>query len=99
MIDEQLFAELQELYRTNLTLFRMQNTGFFIDRVHPLRIEDVEKAVGFDGLVDKKYIDTHYVNFTVNPQPVEIMKGYTTRIEIAPDISWEVKKNNGTEEV
>lgn len=92
MIDEQLFMELQDLYNENINLFKQQNTGYLIEKIIPLTIEDVEKVIDFDGLVDKKYIYEHYINFTINPQITEIQKGFTTRIEISPDISWEVKK-------
>lgn len=93
MIDDQLFTELQDLYTDNLKLFEQQNTGYLIEKVVPLTIEAVEKAIDVEGiLVDKKYVYEHYRNFTVNPQITEIQKGFTTRIEISPDISWEVKK-------
>ena len=93
MIDNQLFTELQDLYADNLKLFEQQNTGYLIEKVVPLTVEAVEKAIDVEGiLVDKKYIYEHYRNFTVNPQITEIQKGFTTRIEISPDISWEVKR-------
>ena len=93
MIDNQLFTELQDLYADNLKLFEQQNTGYLIEKVVPLTVEAVEKAIDVEGiLVDKKYVYEHYINFTVNPQITEIQKGFTTRIEISPDISWEVKR-------
>ena len=93
MIDNQLFTELQDLYADNLKLFEQQNTGYLIEKVVPLTVEAVEKAIDVEGiLVDKKYVYEHYRNFTVNPQITEIQKGLTTRIEISPDISWEVKR-------
>ena len=93
MIDNQLFAELQDLDADNLKLFEQQNTGYLIEKVVPLTVEAVEKAIDVEGiLVDKKYVYEHYRNFTVNPQITEIQKGFTTRIEISPDISWEVKR-------
>lgn len=93
MIDNQLFTELQDLYADNLKLFEQQNTGYLIEKVVPLTVEAVEKAIDVEGiLVDKKYVYEHYRNFTVNPQITEIQKGFTTRIEISPDISWEVKR-------
>ena len=93
MIDNQLFTELQDLYADNLKLFEQQNTGYLIEKVVPLTVEAVEKAIDVEGiLVDKKYVYEHYINFTINPQITEIQKGFTTRIEISPDISWEVKR-------
>lgn len=93
MIDNQLFTELQDLYADNLKLFEQQNTGYLIEKVVPLTVEAVEKAIDVEGiLVDKKYVYEHYRNFTVNPQITEIQEGFTTRIEISPDISWEVKR-------
>ena len=93
MIDNQLFTELQDLDADNLKLFEQQNTGYLIEKVVPLTVEAVEKAIDVEGiLVDKKYVYEHYRNFTVNPQITEIQKGFTTRIEISPDISWEVKR-------
>lgn len=94
MIDEQLFTELQDLYNENVKMFQQQNTGYLINKIHPLTIEDVEKVINKDELIDKKYIYTHYKNFTINPQITEFQKGFTTQIEISPDISWEVTKNN-----
>jgi hypothetical protein len=92
MIDEQLFTEMQDLYNENVKLFQQQNTGYLVERILPLTIEDVEKVLDTDDYVDKKYIYEHYVNFTINPQITEIQKGFTTQIELSPDISWEVKK-------
>lgn len=93
MIDEQLFTELQDLYSENIKLFEQQNTGFLIEKIIPLTVEAVEKAIGIeDLLIDKKYIFEHYLNFTVNPQITELQKGFTTQIEISPDISWEARR-------
>ena len=92
MIDDQLFTELQELYNQNVNLFQQQNTGYLVEKIHPLTIEALEKVIAFNGLVDKKYIREHYRNFTINPQITEIKRGFTTQIELSPDISWEVKK-------
>jgi hypothetical protein len=93
MIDEQLFTELQDLYAENLKMFEQQNSGFLIEKIVPLTIEAVAKAIDEDGiLIDKRYVFEHYRNFTINPQITELQKGFTTRIEISPDISWEAKK-------
>lgn len=92
MIDEQLFCELQDLYNDNIKIFAEQNSGLIIEKINPLTIDAIEKVINYDGLVDKKYISKHYRNFTINPQPTDFQKGYTTRVEISPDISWEVKK-------
>ena len=92
MIDEQLFTELQSLYEENIKLFKQQNSGYLVEKIYPLTIEDVEKVINYDGLVDKRYIHEHYRNFTVNPQITEIKKGFTTQVELSPDISWEASK-------
>lgn len=93
MIDKQLFSELEELYAENVKAFEMQNSGYVIDDIRPLRIEDVEKVLNTDEYVDKNYILTHYVSFTINPQITrEEQKIATTRVEISPDISWECRK-------
>ena len=93
MIDDQLFMEMQDLYKENIELFKNQNTGYIIENVIPFTIDKVEKVIDIDGiLIDKKYIYEHYRNFTVNPQITEIQKRFTTQIEISPDISWEIKK-------
>lgn len=92
MIDEQLFTELQDLYNENIKLFEQQNTGYLIETIRPLTKEDIENVIDYDGFIDKRYIQENYRNFTINPQITEIQKGFTTRIELSPDISWEVKK-------
>lgn len=93
MIDEQLFTELQDLYTENIKMFEQQNSGYLIEKIMPLTIEDVAKAIDEDGiLIDRKYVFEHYRNFTINPQITELQKGFTTRIEISPDISWEARK-------
>ena len=94
MIDRELFTELQELYNENIKLFESQNTGMLIDNIKSLHESDLEKALGVadNVLVDKKYIFEHFINFTINPQITELQKGFTTRIEISPDISWEACK-------
>ena len=94
MIDEQLFTELQDLYNENIKMFENQNTGYYIEKIVPLTIQDVEKVIDVDNeIIDKRYIREHYVNFTINPQITEKAVGYTTRIELSPDISWELKRN------
>lgn len=92
MVDEQLFTELQELYRDNIAIFKQQNSGMLVEKIIPLTIEDVEKAIDYDGFIDKRYIYEHYINFTINPQITEIKHGFTIQVEISPDISWELKK-------
>jgi len=94
MIDRELFTELQELYNENIKLFESQNTGLLIDKIKSLHESDIEKALEIpeNVLVDKKYIFEHFINFTVNPQITELQKGFTTRVEISPDISWEIRK-------
>lgn len=93
MIDDQLFTELQDLYAENLKLFEQQNSGFLIEKIVPLTMDAVTKAIDVEEvLIDKKYVFEHYRNFTINPQITELQKGFTTRIEISPDISWEAKK-------
>lgn len=92
MIDEQLFLEMLDTYKTNVLLFMEQNTGFLVERVVPLTMEMVEKVLDYDCLVDKKFIHQHFLNFTVNAQITHEEKGYTTRIELSPDISWEARK-------
>lgn len=94
MIDEQLFSDLQDLYRTNIQAFKEQNTGYLVEKIYPLTVEDIEKVIDVDDsvIVDKRYIYEHYKNFTINPQITDVQKGFTTRIEISPDISWEIKK-------
>lgn len=93
MIDDQLFTELQNLYAENVKLFQQQNTGFLIEKINPLTVEAIEKVIDVEGtIIDKRYIFEHYRNFTINPQITKIQKGFTTQIEISPDISWETKK-------
>ena len=93
MIDADFFEELKDLYKQNVRMFAEQNSGYFIEKVNPLTIDIVESAFNTNAVIDKKYIQQHFVNFTINPQVTEIQKGYTTRIEISPDVSWEVKKS------
>jgi hypothetical protein len=96
MIDKELFNDLQELYKTNIEEFKKNRTALIIGKIHPLLLENVEKAIDVeDCLVDKKYIMQHYVNFTINPQITEeknFKNGQTYEVEISPDISWDMKK-------
>lgn len=94
MIDERFFAELQTVYNDNINMFKEQNSGLLIEQIFPLTIEAVAKAINApeDVLVDKNYINEHYVNFTINPHMYNVRQGYTTRVDIVPDISWEIRR-------
>ena len=45
MIDEQLFSDLQDLYNTNIQAFKEQNTGYLVEKIYPLTVEDIEKVI------------------------------------------------------
>ena len=45
MIDEKLFAELVELWESNVKLFKQQHLGFLFDKIYPLNKEDIEKII------------------------------------------------------
>ena len=93
MIDDKLYEELKELYKSNIQLFEQQNSGYVIEKINDLTIEALEKVIDSEKeFIDIKYIYTHYVNFTINPQITSVDAGYTTKIELSPDISWECKK-------
>lgn len=93
MIDEQLFEDLKEVYDKNVQLFKDQNSGVFVEKVNPLTLSAVERAIDVEGqVVDRRYIFEHYRNFTVNPQVTDEQRGYIIKVEISPDISWEAKK-------
>ena len=92
MVDESLFADLVELYNTNVKLFEHQNSGLLIDKVYPLTIEDVEAIFPTKELIDTRYIKNNYIGFTINPVVTELeIKNNISRVEISPDISWERK--------
>lgn len=93
MIDERLFADLVELYDSNVKLFKEQNTGFIVDRVFPLTIETLNKIIDVPNeVIDRNYIREHYRNFTINPQIMNVREKFTTTIDLVPDVSWEAKK-------
>lgn len=95
MIDERLYADLVELYNTNVRLYKEQNTGLIIDDVLPLNIEDLEQVFDPKEFIDHTYIKRNYRNFTINPQITNMdVKNGVTHIEISPDISWERQINN-----
>lgn len=94
MIDEKLFAELVELWDSNVKLFKQQHLGFLFDKVYPLNKEDIEKIINApnDVLIDKQYIKDHFKNFTINPQVMNVREGYSTQVDLVPDVSWELRR-------
>lgn len=91
MIDERLYADLVDLYESNVKAFQEQNSGLLINDIMKLEIEDLEEF--FDQrntLIDHRYIKEHYIGFTINPQIIEMdIKNNISSVSISPDISFE----------
>ena len=94
MVDERLFADLVDLYNTNVKLYKEQNTGLVITDVRPLEIEEIERLFDPKERIDHEYIKRNYRSFTINPQVTDmIVRNGVTSVEISPDISWEREVN------
>lgn len=95
MVDERLYADLVELYSSNVKAFKEQNTGLIIEDVRPLNIEDIERLFDPHEKITTEYINRNYLSFTVNPQITDMkVRNDVTYVEISPDISWERQINN-----
>ena len=95
MVDERLYADLVELYDSNIKAFKEQNTGLIVEDVLPLNIEDIERLFDPRERIDYEYIKQNYRSFTINPQITSMeIRNDVTYVEISPDISWERQVNN-----
>ncbi len=95
MIDERFYADLVDLYNSNVKAFIEQNTGLIVNEVRPLEIEDVEKVFDLHERITTEYVKRNYLSFTVNPLVTEMnITNGVTHVEISPDISWERQLNN-----
>lgn len=95
MVDERLYADLVELYDSNIKAFKEQNTGLIVEDILPLNIEDIEKLFDPRERIDYEYIKRNYRSFTINPQITSMeIRNDVTYVEISPDISWEKQVNN-----
>lgn len=95
MVDERLYADLVQLYDSNVKAFKKQNSGLIVEDVRPLNIEDVERLFDPKERIDHRYIKDNYRSFTVNPQVTDMkIRNNVTYVEISPDISWERQVSN-----
>ena len=95
MIDERFYADLVDLYSSNVKAFTEQNTGLIVSDVRPLEIEDVEKLFDPHERITTEYVKRNYLGVTVNPQITNMLvRNNVTYVEISPDISWERQLNN-----
>ena len=92
-IDQELFEDLQHNYQENVRNFKTQNSGLLVDNVSRLNEDDLIKFIqnvlhldNQDTYVDRKFIDQHFTNFAICPVVADSKSGYTTHVDLVPDI-------------
>ena len=98
-IDSELFEDLQYNYQENVRNFKTQNSGLLIDNVARLNEDELIKFIqnvlhldNQDTYIDRKFINQHFINFAICPVVAESKGGYTTHVDLVPDIICETYK-------
>ena len=90
-LDPNLFEDLQRNYADNVNKFKQQNSGLLVDKVSRLTEDAViifiQNTLHIeDGIIDRKFIEQRFINFAICPVVINSMPGYTTHVELVPDI-------------
>ena len=92
-IDQELFDDLQANYQENVQNFKTQNSGLLVDKASRLTedmlihfIENTLHLENVDLIVDRKFMEQHFNNFAICPVVADSKGGYTTHVELVPDI-------------
>lgn len=92
-IDPELFEDLQHNYQENVRNFKTQNSGLLVDNVSRLNEDDIVKFIqnvlhieDKDVNIDRKFIEQRFTNFAICPVVAESKSGYTTHVDLVPDI-------------
>ena len=92
-IDPELFEDLQHNYQENVRNFKTQNSGLLVDSTAKLNESDIIKFIentlhleNQDVYVDRKFVELHFTNFAICPVVVDSKSGYSTHVDLVPDI-------------
>lgn len=91
-LDPDVFEELQANYAKNVKNFKQQNSGLLIDKVSQLTEDAITTFIentlhiNDDTVITKRFIEQHFINFAICPVVVDAKSGYTTHVELMPDI-------------
>lgn len=98
-IDNDLFSDLLDNYKQNITNFKQQNSGFIVNDIRDVTEQDVEKFINnllhlenSDIVIDRQFIREHFRSFGIVPVINELQKGFSMQVDLIPDIICESYK-------